>query len=110
MTLDAAEIWWVALITFERTGVAQDILPEDAQGACGGLACLAVDSDGVRDQIALDLRHHGLRLLEVDDERALLDGELDDLDERLAENFRTRELEKKTVWGTLHVYVADGEA
>lgn len=52
-----------------------------------------------------------LRILEISEVREIYHAdELDELDEHLADNFRRIEEQKSTVWGTIHCYMADGEA
>jgi hypothetical protein len=105
------ERWWLALVTFERKGPEQGILPDLAHGACGWMACLARSSTEIRDLLASDLAHHNLRLLELDKVRPLVDAaDIEEIDDHLAANFREKESGKLTVWGTLHGYLAEGEA
>jgi len=101
---------YTALVTFERTASDTPFLPPEAQGACGYMAIAAPDEDGVVEAIHNSLAAVELRLVEVSDitETTLPDFP-NDLDERLAENVRNWEANKRTVWGTIHVYMADGE-
>ncbi|MBI1198167.1 MAG: hypothetical protein GC203_09920 [Phenylobacterium sp.] len=103
--------WWVALVTFERSDAEQAVLPEWAQGACGWMACRASSEESVRDLLAQDLRHCGLKLLAIDSLQGAVDeGDADEIDEHLAANMRQLEAGKLSVWGTIHCYKADGEA
>ena len=103
------ENWWAALVTFERTAESQTILPDRAQGACW-MGCLAQDSDDLRRKIAESLSEAGVRLLEIDNEHEVLVHDFAEIDEHLSENVHRLEPGKKVVWGTIHVYLADGKA
>lgn len=102
---------YTALVTFERTTSDTPILPPEAQGACGYMAVAAPEEDGVVDAIQIALSEAELRLVAVNEitERTL-ENFPDDLDDHLAGNVRSWEANKHTVWGTIHVYLADGEA
>lgn len=103
--------WWAALVTFERSGEKQDSLPDWAQGASGWMIALAPDQDTARDLLVQDVKHVGLRVLEITDVQEVFDeDEIKEIDEHLAENFRDIEERKATVWGTLHCYKGEGEA
>ena len=103
--------WWVALVTFERRDEEQDILPDWARGACGWMVALAPDEETARGLLVRDIEHHGLRIIEIEEEREVFgEGEIDDIDEHLAMNFREIEPGKQTVWGTIHCYKVEGEA
>jgi hypothetical protein len=103
--------WWVALVTFERREAYQEILPDWAHGACGWMAALATSREEARHRLVRDVEHHGLRVLEVANEREVFDGEeIDAIDEHLAANFRAIEPGAQTVWGTIHGYKGEGEA
>jgi hypothetical protein len=102
---------WVALVTFERRGASQEILPDWAHGACGWLLALAPDEDTARQRLIRDVEQHGLRVVEVGNEREVFDeDEVDEIDEHLAANFRTIAPGTQTVWGTIHGYKGEGEA
>jgi hypothetical protein len=101
---------WVALVTFERSGVPQDVLADEFQGACGWMACLAADEEEVRARLAASLRAVGLRLLEVDREQQVDAEEIVEFDEHLAANVQGWEPGRKTLWGTIHCYRAEGSA
>lgn len=102
---------YTALVTFERTTADTAFLPSGAQGACGYMAVAAPDEDGVVDVLRNSLSAVGLRLIEIDQitERSLTNFP-EDLDSHLAENVRNWEANRPTVWGTIHIYLADGEA
>ena len=101
---------WVALVTFERHD-AQDILPEWALGACGWMLALASDEDAATELLMRDITHLGLRVVDIAKQREIFDeDEIEELDEHLAENVRNFEAGKKTAWGTIHCYRAEGEA
>ena len=103
--------WWVALVTFERGDGKQDILDPNQQGASGWMACFARHETDVRDVLARSLRADGLRLLEIDRETPVTSAEdIAEFDEHLAGNFAERDPARPTVWGTLHCYLAEGEA
>ena len=58
-----------------------------------------------------DLSEIGLKLIEVEDIQELPSLELAyELDNHLAYNMERWEVGKKTVWGTIHTYMAEGEA
>ena len=105
------ERWWVALVTFERGTRTQDVLPDEFQGACGWMACLTADDEAIRDQIETALTANGLKLREID--RLTLVESSDDVEEfdsHLGQNISILEPGKTVVWGTIHLYRADGEA
>lgn len=105
---------FVALVTFERLDDDSDIeetLPKEAQGACGWMAVAARDEIEAADFLRRSLRADGLKLLEAEDFRVVFDLEaVHQIDEHLASNMERWELEKRTVWGTIYVYLADDEA
>jgi hypothetical protein len=71
----------------------------------------APGEDDVVDALQNALSEVELRLVEVDEitERTLANFPKN-LDDHLAENVRNWEANKHTVWGTIHAYLADGEA
>lgn len=102
---------YTAPVTFERTERANDVLPEEAQGAVGYMAISAADEDGVRYALQDELNEVGLRLLEVDQIQEVdLNNLPADIDEHLLENIKNWQAGRRTVWGTIHVYLGDGEA
>lgn len=102
---------YAALVTFERTASETPFLPAEAQGACGYMAIAAPDEDAVAGVVHASLAADKLRLIEVNDiAETSLENFPDELDEHLAENVKNWEPNKRTVWGTIHVYLADGEA
>ncbi|MBS0297200.1 MAG: hypothetical protein JSR45_12885 [Proteobacteria bacterium] len=102
---------WVALVTFERTDHPQTTLPDEYLGACGWMGCIADDAEDVPDVISRGLAADGLRLVQIQQiEEVGATEEVGEYDTHLAENMAAIEPGKRTVWGTLHVYVADGEA
>jgi len=75
------------------------------------MACLSIGEEGARDRLANDLGQLGLRLLEIDEARLLVTPlDAAELDEHLSANLEALEPGKRTVWGTIHCYRADGEA
>jgi hypothetical protein len=107
----AATRIFTALVTFERTAPEVDFLPPEAQGAVGYMAVSATSEDDLRDALVTDLALVGLRLLEIDEIREIDVQSLPDgLDAHLADNIRQWEPGRRTVWGKIHVYLADGEA
>jgi hypothetical protein len=103
--------WWVALVTFERREENQEILPDWAHGACGWMVALAPDEVTARELLVRDVEYHGLRVIEIDDEREVFgEDEIEHIDDHLAINFRDIEPGKQTVWGTIHCYKGQGEA
>ena len=102
---------WVALVTFERTDRPHEILPDDYLGACGWMGCIADDADDVPEFLRRALAAEGLRLVQIEHvEEVGASEEVEDYDVHLAENMQAIEPGHRTVWGTLHVYVAEGEA
>jgi hypothetical protein len=102
---------WAALVTFERDQEHQDILPEWAHGACCWMVAVAPDEDAARGFLIRDVEYHGLRVVEIDDEREVFgEDEIKEIDNHLAGNFREIESGKQTVWGTIHCYKGEGEA
>ncbi len=103
--------WWIALVTFERSDEEQDVLPVWAHGACGWMVALAPDEDTARGLLIRDVEYHGLRVLEIADEREVFgEDEVEEIDDHLAMNFREIEPGKRTAWGTIHCYKGEGEA
>ena len=99
------------MVTFERGDDEQDILPDWAHGACGWMVALAPDEETARGLLIRDVEYHGLRVIEIGDEREVFsDDEIDEIDNHLAMNFRNLEAGRQTVWGTIHCYKGDGEA
>src|SRR3546814_9796202 len=93
--------WWAALVTFERGEAPQEILPAEAQGACGWMGAVASDDEAAHRLLVRDLEFLGIRVLEISDLQEIFEiGELENLDKHLAENFNLIEPSKKTVWGT----------
>jgi hypothetical protein len=102
---------FTALVTFERAESETQFLPSDAQGACGYMAIAMAKEDYVFDALRSELAEVGLRLIEVEQvAETTLATFPDDLDEHLAENVCNWESGRQTVWGTIHAYIADGEA
>ena len=98
-------------MTFERRDEDSDILPDWAHGACGWMVALASDEETARGLIVRDVEYHGLRVIEIDDEREVFgEDEIERIDDHLALNFREIEPGKQTVWGTIHCYKGEGEA
>ena len=103
--------WWAALVTFERGEASQDILPEEAQGACGWMGAVAPDEDPACTQLVMGLELLGVRVLQISDLQDVFEiDEFKNLDDHLADNFQVVELGKMTVWGSIHCYLGDGEA
>jgi hypothetical protein len=106
-----AKRWWVALVTFERGDGEQDILEPHQQGASGWMACVGRHEADVRQMLANSLMADGLKLVEIERETPVDTAEeVAEFDEHLAENFVARDPLRPTVWGTIHCYLADGEA
>lgn len=102
---------WVALVTFERCDLAQDLLPDWALGAAGWMFALAYDEDDATEILTRDITQLGLRVVTISEQREVFDeDDIEELDEHLAENVRNLEPGKQTVWGTIHCYLAGGEA
>ena len=102
---------FIALVTFENDGDALKLLPEGYQGACGWMAVRAISEEQASDQLRRVLREIDLKVLEIDDLLQVYSlEEIACYDEHLAANVEEWESEQTAVWGTLHVYLADGEA
>ena len=103
--------WWAALVTFERRNEEEGILPKWARGACGWMVALAPDEEAARGLLTRDIEHHGLRVLEIGDEREIFaTDEIEEIDGQLAINFAKMGAGKQTAWGTIHCYKGEGEA
>jgi hypothetical protein len=102
--------WWVALVNFERGDGEQSVLEARFQGAWGWMACLASSEDEVRTRLAQSLAADGLRLVKVDQEAPVEFQELSEIDDHLASNVAALEPGKFAAWGTIHCYLAEGEA
>jgi len=75
------------------------------------MGCIADDADDVPEFIRRALAAEGLRLVQIEHvEEVGASEEVEDYDAHLAENMQAIEPGRRTVWGTLHVYVAEGEA
>ncbi|MGA0601881.1 hypothetical protein ACO2Q3_14330 [Caulobacter sp. KR2-114] len=106
-----ADPWWIAMVTIERLNRDQEILPDWALGACGWVAALAPDEDAARKRIEADMSAVGLRLMDVEDLQPVVDAdEVSGVDEHLAANMRTLKAGRRTAWGELFCYAAEGEA
>lgn len=98
-------------MTFERCNQEQDLLPKWAHGACGWMVALAPDEEVARGLFIQDVEHHGVRVMEISDEREVFgEDEIEEIDDHLASNFREIETGRMTVWGTIYCYKGDGEA
>lgn len=88
-----------------------EFLPDECQGACGWMGCLVRREDEIRNAIEAALSEVNLRLIEIGEQRTLttLD-ELSEWDDHLAASIIAVERGKHVVWGTIHTYLADGEA
>ena len=103
--------YYTALVTFERTEQETEYLPEDVQGAVGYFAIASKDEESAIETLRDGLEHEGLRLIEVDEISEFEHLNLPELDdEHLIQNIKNWEPDKYWTWGTLHVYLADGEA
>jgi hypothetical protein len=101
---------YTALVTFERTDADTPYLPPQAQGACGYMAIAATHEDDVYDVLRSELSEIGLELVGVDEITEASKDHIDDLDDHLAENVEEWKPGKRTVWGTIYIYLAEGEA
>lgn len=111
MPKEAGKQWWLALVTFERREAHSEFLPDECQGACGWMGCLVRREGEIRKAIETALAEINLHLVEIGEHRPLnsLD-ELTEWDDHLAANIVALEPGKHVVWGTIHTYLADGEA
>lgn len=102
---------FVGLVSFRRNGDLLNILPERAEGASGWQAGRAKNEDQFVLFVQTSLSEIGLEVIEVNDIQELASPEeASELDEHLGDNIRNWEPGKMTVWGTIHIYIGDGEA
>lgn len=103
--------WWIGLVTFEKEGDAKSILTKHDHGAAGWMAAFAQNEDELADTIRATLSEIGLKFISVEQPRIVeTEYDIEEVDDHLAENFRHLEQGKSVIWGTLHAYLADGEA
>jgi hypothetical protein len=103
--------WWAAFVTFERRDEDHEFLPDWAQGACGWMLALAPNEETAHRLLVRDVEYSGFRVLEIKDGLEVFgDDEVEKIDDHLAANFRDLEPGKRTIWGTHHCYIAEGEA
>lgn len=109
--LDPSFRCFIALITFERESDECEILQPDDQGACGWMGAQAASEDQLAGVFAAELSELGLRLKGIDNiiEVSSVD-EVASYDQHLASNMAAWQAGKRTVWGTIHTYLADGES
>lgn len=75
------------------------------------MAIAAYGEEDVFDVLNASLSAEGLRLVDVEQiAEVSIENFPEDLDDHLAINVREWEPERLTVWGTIHAYIADGEA
>jgi len=102
---------FIAMVTFERVTDDLGILPANAHGACGWLGVRSATGEDAAATISLALREIGLRLVEVTELVEVSSPEqVVAYDAHLAANMSVWEEGKRTVWGTIHSYLADGES
>ncbi len=102
---------FVGLVSFCKDGDMKEILPPEAEGAVGYQAGLASSPEQFQLMLQADLASIGLRLVEVENiEEVEAIEDIYDIDEHLGQNVEAWETGKTTVWGTIHVYLDDGEA
>ena len=108
---DGLENTFIALVTFENNGDVLEILPAECHGACGWMAVKAATDTQALDALRKDLAQVELRLVEVDRVTQVYSmDEIADYDDHLAMNVSKWEPGKATVWGTIHSYLAEGDA
>ena len=111
LPVEVGKQWWLALVTFERREHHSEFLPDDFPGACGWMGCLVGDEGEIRNTVEAALAEVNLRLIEIGEQRPLVTlDELSECDNHLAENIEALEPGKHVVWGTIHTYLAEGEA
>jgi hypothetical protein len=102
---------FVALVTFEHDGDDGDHLPLGYQGACGWMAIDADEAEEAVEILRESLAADGLKLVEAERVHAVGGaGQVESLDDHLADNMREWEPGRRTVWGTIHCYVGDRHA
>jgi hypothetical protein len=108
---DGLENTFIALVTFENSGDVLEILPAECNGACGWMAVKAETDTQVLDALRKELSQIELKLVEVDRVTQVYStDEIAEYDDHLAVNVAEWEPGKATVWGTIHTYLAEGEA
>lgn len=102
---------YTALVSFERKNLKNPILPEEAWGAVGYMAVICKNPEEIFELFRNSLLVDDLRLIDVEEisEFTSID-QVANIDPHLANNVEEWEAGKKTVWGTLHNYYAEGEA
>jgi len=87
------------------------ILPDEVQGAGGYMAVKCASEKNIWDKFSEELRQVDLRLLDVENiEEFVSISQVAEIDEHLSKNIENWQAGKATVWGTIHMYLADGEA
>ena len=109
------ERWHIALADFVRASKNPDfkhVLVDHAYGAFGWFGVLVRAEDQVSKMISDCLAEIGLRVISVEDIQAVIDmDDIGDVDRHLHENILKRPVgDPKVVWGTIHIYLAEGEA
>ena len=102
---------FVGLVSFLRQEDYQDILSPEVEGAVAWHAGKADSKDQFVAFVTSEIEELGFKVIEIEDIQEL--AEIEDareLDEQLAENMDQWEAGRMTVWGTLHTYIAEGEA
>ena len=102
---------FVGLVSFRKGRDLQQFLPTRAEGAVGWQAGKAENEDQFIKVLRANLEQIGLELDEVEKIREVESvEEIRRIDDHLGSNVETWEAGKSTVWGTIHIYLADGEA
>lgn len=111
----ASDKWFIALVDFVRATSqpdTQNILDADVVGAVGWMGVLSESEFEVENLIEQCLGEIGLRVISVEDVQQLeAFSDFEEFDEHLAQNIAGRpEGDPAVVWGTIHIYLAEGEA
>ena len=107
--------WYIALVDMMRmpeNGDTQEVFDPEDIGGVSWMGVRADDEEEAEQLITLSLNEIGLTIREIDDCQELIDVEsFEDIDEHLVKNILERPLDDRpVVWGTLHTYIAEGEA
>lgn len=109
--LDNGESWWLALVDIQAGTDDHQIIPPDCSGAVGWMAAIGTDETAARSEIITSLQEIGLSARTVEDMQHVESlAAIEEMDPHLARNVADWPRDALTVWGSLHPYLADGEA
>lgn len=103
--------WWIALVTFVNAGDFLSLFDPEHQGAVGWMSIIARDENALAENLRACLGEAGYQVVEIDEISIVRSfEEINEIDDHLAKNTMQLEPGKNVVWGTIHKYIADGEA